>query len=260
MAELDASTGAGAKVGVEILAYSTPNCFKISILLEELKLAYGTLYSTRTVDMFKGVQKEAWFTALNPNGKLPVIINHGKAGYVVFESMAIMNYLTQRYDPEDKFSFKDSLEKCTAPSNWFYRMSQPTTHAFPLQRFVGETLRLYGVLNTRLSTRTYIAGPASGTYSIADMAVFPFVDAALVCGIDLQDKFPHMYEWWKRVWERPAVKSGMRVPSGETFRFGYEKMVGMREGDAEGWGEREGRLKGLLEEAQKEFGWVYSSP
>jgi glutathione S-transferase len=60
------------------------------------------------------VQKEAWFTKINPNGRIPAIVDHDKGGYAVMEGLAILNYLARNYDPEHQFSFEDSLEQCTA--------------------------------------------------------------------------------------------------------------------------------------------------
>lgn len=85
-------------------------------------------------------------------------------------------------------------------ANVYYRFN-PERYAFPTQRFVGETERHYGVLETRLANRDYIAGNGRGKYSIADIALWPFVDAIGVAGIDLE-RFPNVWSWWKRVGER----------------------------------------------------------
>jgi glutathione S-transferase len=89
--------------------------FKISILLEELKEAYGMAYTFQSIDIFQGnVQKDAWFTKLGPNGRIPVLVDHDKGGYAVMETLAILNYLTHHYDLEKRFYFEDSMEICTA--------------------------------------------------------------------------------------------------------------------------------------------------
>ncbi|CAO2655375.1 Nn.00g104390.m01.CDS01 [Neocucurbitaria sp. VM-36] len=274
MAQPNAPTGLIATKGIELFTYTTPNGFKISILLEELKAAYGLNYTTQSIDVFKNIQKEPWFIKLNPNGRIPIIVDHDKGAYVVFEGIAILNYLARHYDPEYKFHFEDELEACMAEqwvawqhgglgpiqaqANIYYRFNDERI-AFPTQRFVGETERHYGVLDARLADRDYIAGPGRGRYSIADMALWPFADALGVAGIDLS-KFPNVYAWSERVGERPAVKKGMCVPSGESFRFDYAKMLKMKEENQKGWEEREGPLKQALENAQKEFGYVYKSP
>ncbi|KAF1847099.1 glutathione S-transferase II [Cucurbitaria berberidis CBS 394.84] len=263
-----------ASKGIELFTFGTPNGFKIAIFLEELKAAYGLDYISQTIDIFKNVQKEPWFTKLNPNGRIPAIVDHDNDEYVVFEGMAILNYLARQKDTEFKFSFADELEACTAEqwiawqhggltpmqsqANVFYRFN-PERYAFPTQHFVGETERNYGILNSRLADRDYIAGSGRGQYSIADMAIWPLADALNVSGIELS-RFPNVYAWWERVGERPAVKKGVCVPSGESFARGHAKVQEAKELDLKAWEEREGPLKEALEKAQKEFGYVYKSP
>lgn len=84
---------------------ATPNGYKASILLEELKEAYGKEFSWQSINIGKNTQKEPWFTALNPNGRIPVIVDHDRNGIAIFEGNAILSYLTRHYDPENKFSF-----------------------------------------------------------------------------------------------------------------------------------------------------------
>ncbi|KAF2494750.1 glutathione S-transferase [Lophium mytilinum] len=274
MAQFSTPTGLIANKGIELLTFGTPNGFKVAILLEELKEAYGIEYTTQTIDIYENVQKQAWYTKLSPNGRIPTIVDHDKGGYAVFEGAAILNYLTRHYDPDYKFSFEDAFEACTceqwvawlhaglgpmqAQANFSYRF-HPERHPFHIQRFVGEVERNYGVLDARLADRDYIAGAGRGRYSIADIAVWPFADVTEVGGVHLS-KFPNVYAWWERVWKRSAVKKGMCVPSGEPFRFGQAKMQEMKEADPKGWEEREGPLREALKSAQKEFGYVYKSP
>jgi glutathione S-transferase len=145
-----------------------------------------------------------------------------------------------------------------AQANFYYRFC-PERHAFPTQRFFGETERLYGVLDARLANRDYIAGPGRGKYSIADIAVWPFINSSIVTGINL-GKFPSVYGWWKRTEERPAVRRGMKVPSGQEFPYGYKTALQRAKDDPHSTEERERPLKEALERAQKEFGYVYQSP
>ena len=232
-------------------------------------------YTYQSIDIFQAnVQKDPWYTKLNPNGRIPVIVDHDNGGYAVMETLAIMNYLTRHYDPEHKFCFEQPIEMCTAEqwlawqhaglgpmqaqANFYYRFC-PDRHAFPTQRFYGETERLYGVLDARLAERDYIAGPARGMYSIADIAVWPFINASFVTGISLE-KFPNVHKWWERIDGRPAVKKGMMVPSGQEFPFGYRKMLKMKEEDPQGIEQSERPLREALEKAQRDFGYVYQSP
>lgn len=145
-----------------------------------------------------------------------------------------------------------------AQANFFYRFN-PDRYAFPTQRFVGETERLYGVLNTRLAGRNYLAGSGGGKYSLADIAIWPFINASAVTGIKLVN-FPHVYKWWNRISERPAVQKGNMVPSGQEFPYGLKVLQRQTKEDPQGMEERERPLREALEKAQKEFGYVYQSP
>lgn len=248
------------------------------------------------IDLSSNTQKEPWYTALSPNGMIPTIVDHDKDGHAVMESFAILNYLVTHYDKEKRFfGFDDPLERCTAdqwlawqhgglgssipshsllretpdPTDELTRHQGPTQaqamlyyrflstrFPFPAQKSVSDTERHYGVLNTRLADRDYVAGSGRGTYSIVDIATWPFIDASLVAGIEI-DRFPNVRMWWERVWARDAVKKGMRVPSGEDFRFGLEKMEKSKVEDKEGWEKSERPLREALESAQKEFGYVF---
>lgn len=89
--------------------------FKIAILLEELKLAYGQDYTYQGLDIFfANDQKEPWFVELGPNGRIPVIVDHDDGELAIMESLAITNYLTRKFDSEHKFTFDDPLDLCVA--------------------------------------------------------------------------------------------------------------------------------------------------
>lgn len=84
-------------------------------MLEELKETYGKDYTYQSIDIFQdNVQKDAWFTKLGPNGRIPVLVDHDNDGYAIMETLAVLNYLTRHYDPENKFSFDDPIDICTA--------------------------------------------------------------------------------------------------------------------------------------------------
>jgi glutathione S-transferase len=144
-----------------------------------------------------------------------------------------------------------------AQANFYYRFCEHR-YPFPSQRFVGETERLYGVLDTRLINREYVAGSGKGKYSIADIAIWPFINASAVTGIELE-KFPHVYRWWDRISNRPAVQRGLKIPSGKEFAFGYKEILERAREDPQ-WVESEGHLKEALENAQKELGYETKSP
>lgn len=101
-------------------------------------------------------------------------------------------------------------------------------HLYGIQRYVGETERLYSVLNTRLDGREYVAGPGKGSYSIADIALFGWANCSAPLGIDFSKDFPNIHAWWERVGERPAVKRGLKIPRGVEGPFNnkiyYQKL------------------------------------
>jgi glutathione S-transferase len=111
-------TGLIAKSGIELLTASTPNGFKATIILEELKEAYGRDYVWQKIDISKNVQKRPWYTALNPNGRIPTIVDHDRGDFAVFEGIAILGYLTRHYDPEHKFSFPVDSDDYSVAEQW----------------------------------------------------------------------------------------------------------------------------------------------
>lgn len=96
----------------------TPNGFKASILLEELKEAYGLHYTWQSIDISKNYQKEPWFIAVNPNGRIPAIVDHDHNDFPVFEGNAILGYLTRKYDTERRFSFPVESDDYTTAEAW----------------------------------------------------------------------------------------------------------------------------------------------
>jgi glutathione S-transferase len=256
-----------ANKGIELLTGATPNGFKASILLEELKEAYGTDYTVQAIDISTNVQKEPWFTAVNPNGRIPAIVDHDNGGLNVFEGSAILSYLTRRYDPEHRFSFAPDDNQYTVAEAWigwqhgglgpmqgqanhFVRFTKDKI-AYPIQRYVGETERLYGILDARLADRDYVAGEGRGRYSIADIALIGWVAALPFTTISF-DQFPNVFAWLRRVWARPAVKRGTNIPKGLPFDP-IEGLTGE-------FKEKTDELRKIVDDAKKEFGYVYKSP
>ena len=109
-----------------------------------------------------------------------------------------------------------------------------------------------------MADRDYLAGDGRGKYSIADIAIWPFVNAIAVAGIELK-RFPHVYRWWDCIGERPAVQKGMTIPSGQEFPFGLKTVQRKMREDPKEIEERERPLRESLEKAQKEFGYEYRS-
>lgn len=265
-------TGLIAKSGIELLTFSTPNGYKASILLEELKEAYGLEYTWQSVNIMKNTQKEAWFTAINPNGRIPAIVDHDRGGLAVFEGLAILGYLARTYDREHRFSFPvDSDEYAEAEAwlawqhgglgpmqgqaNHFFRFAKEKI-PYAIQRYVGESERLYGILDRRLSGgREYVAGKGpKGRYSIVDMSILGWANATLLAGIDLAAQFPNVQAWLDRCRARPAVRRGFAIPIESPIS--NENMRKAAESDPE----KAEESKKLLQESKEKYGYKYSSP
>jgi len=267
----DRPTGLIAKSGIELLTFGTPNGHKVSIILEELKAAYGKDYTFQSINIMQNIQKEPWFTKISPNGRIPAIVDHDRNSFPVFEGAAILFYLTRFYDPDFKFSFSDEDDKSRAEqwiafqhggvgpmqgqANHFYRFTKERI-PYPTQRYVGETERLYGVLDIQLKDRDYLVGPGRGRYSIADIANFSWVNVAYFAGVDLA-KFENLNQWWERINARDAVKKGITIPQESTLvNAAFKKSLEVDEEKKE----TEDKLQNALAEAQKEFDYKFSAP
>jgi len=264
-------TGLIAKSGIELLTFGTPNGHKAAIILEELKEAYGKEYTYQSINIGQNIQKEPWFTKFSPNGRIPAIVDHDRNDFSVFEGLAILSYLTKHYDPEHKFSFEDADDASRAEqwiawqhgglgpmqgqANHFLRAAKEKI-PYGIQRYVGETERLYGVLDHALKDRDYIVGPGKGKYSIADIANFSWVNMGYLAGLDLSN-FPDLLKWWERVNARPAVQKGTSVPSESKFT---NSVYQRRLKEEPGFKEDEEKLRELLVQAKEQYGYKYTSP
>jgi len=214
---------------IQLYTVGTPNGHKASIFLEELKAAYGLEYSFQGLSFAKNEQKEPWFLEINPNGRIPAIVDHNRNDFKVFESAAILLYLAQHYDKERKFSFDPSSDEYNEALQWiffahggvgpmqgqanhFYRYA-PQQIPYGVKRYQDETKRLYSVLESRLTGRDYLAGPGKGKYSIVDINVWPWVKGYSWAGIESIDEFPNLEKWIKRIQDRPQVVAGLNVPT-----------------------------------------------
>jgi hypothetical protein len=124
---------------------------------------------------------------------------------------------------------------------------------YPIQRYVGETERLYGILDARLADRDYVAGPGRGKYSIADISLVGWVNISTFSGLDVAGQFPHVKAWLDRLVARPAVKRGLEIPGGPSR---------VSNGALEGEGGKEKVEEGrrLVAEAKEKYGYKYASP
>lgn len=140
-------------------------------------------------------------------------------------------------------------------ANHFYRLAKERI-PYPTQRYVGESERLYGILDKQLEGRDYLVGPAKGKYSIADIASFGWVNSAYAGGIDLS-QFPNVEKWWERIFARPTVKKGLAVP--REGPFGNTNFQRRLKEEPE-FKTKEDELKQLGDKAKEQYNYKYASP
>lgn len=195
----------------------TPNGWKITVMLEEC----GFEYALHPVNLAAGEQYDPHFLALNPNAKMPVLVDTVEPGgepLVVFESGAILQYLAEvsgRFLPADRrgrfevmqwlFWQMANLGPIAGQANHF-TLYRPEGNDYARTRYGKEYERLLAVMDYRLRSREYLAGD----YSIADMACYPWLAVRRRLGIDLAD-FPDLGRWYETLKQRPALRSGMEV-------------------------------------------------
>jgi len=130
------------------------------------------------------------------------------------------------------------------------------TIPYATQRYVGETERLYGILDNHLSSRDYLVGPGQGKYSIADIANFSWINISYFAGVDIS-KFPNLEKWWGRISEREAVKRGTAVPQESPFvNAAYQRRL-EQEPELKA---KEEELRKLADEAKEKYNYKYASP
>ena len=203
---------------IDLYSWHTSNGRKISIALEELGLRYRVI----PVDITRGEQKGASFVGVSPNGKIPAIVDHDAGGRTLMESGAILLYLaekTGRLLPPGAGRRWRAIEWLMwqmgglgpmLGQHLHFSHYRPGVSDYAAQRYADEARRLYGVLDARLADRAYLADE----YSIADVAVWPWVARFPWQGIDLTD-FPNVAGWYTSVAQRPAVQRGWRVPAND---------------------------------------------
>ena len=203
---------------IDLFTWATPNGYKISIALEELALPY----TVHPVDIGRGEQFAPEFLAISANNKIPAITDRDGPGgqpLSLFESAAILLYLAYK---TGKLLPADPAHRWTA-IQWLafqvghvgpmlgqlghFRMYAKDKVPYAIDRYTNEVNRLYGVLDKRLAAVEYLAGE----YSVADIAVYPWLRTPDAYGIEIE-KYPHVARWRSAVAERPAVKRGLAVP------------------------------------------------
>jgi GST-like protein len=202
---------------IDLYTWTTPNGRKVSILLEEL----GIDYNVTAIDISKDEQFAPDFLKIAPNNRIPAIVDQDN-GLALMESGAIMLYLADKHD-----QFQVTGQEYWRMMEWlmwqmgglgpmlgqvhhFVKYNQGKS-AYAEERYSNEANRLYKVLNSRLEGRDFVAGEGRGTYTIADMSMWPWVSRFDWQQVDLGE-YPNVRDWYVRIAERPATKRGYDIP------------------------------------------------
>jgi len=203
---------------IDLYALTSPNVQKIYIMLEETKLPYKEHF----VDVWKGEQYNLDFIKINPNSKIPAIVDHDGPGgkpYTVFESGAILLYLAEK---TGKFLPEDMAKKYGAMQWLMFQLTnigpmfgqfthfkmfawKDSNNSYSMTRYQTEVKRLYEVMERRLAQSAYLCGDE---YTVADIATFPWTRNHDMQGVKWEDN-PNLARWFKVIDERPAVKAAL---------------------------------------------------
>ena len=202
---------------IDLYTWSTPNGRKVSILLEEL----GIEYTVYPIDIGKGDQFSKKFQKIFPDYKIPVIYDNQDQRFIR-ESGAILLYLSNKFG-----QFTGTADYHWDVMQWLmWQMSaigpilgqahhflyyNKGRSAYAEDRFKNEAKKLYGILDNRLKNFEYISGPGKGEYSIADISLWPWISRFQRHQINL-DEYPNVYQWYRKISERPAVIKGYDIP------------------------------------------------
>lgn len=207
---------------IDVYSWPTPNGHKVHIMLEECGYKLGRDWQAIPINIGKGDQFTPEFLKISPNNKIPALVDpHGPDGrpIALFESGAILLYLASK---AGKFMPKSVRSKYEV-MQWLmfqmggvgpmlgqahhFRIYAPEKIEYAVNRYTNEAKRMYGVMDKRLSTSKYMAG---STYTIADIAIFPWLRSWQNQGIDWAD-YPHLKAWFDKIAARPAVQRGVTV-------------------------------------------------
>ena len=204
---------------IELYSWPTPNGHKVHIMLEET----GLPYEVHAVDIGAGAQFDKAFLAISPNNRIPAIVDTESADgkpLSVFESGAILLYLaekTGKFLPKDQRGRYEVIQWLMFQMGGIgpmlgqvhhFRAYAPEPIPYAIDRYTKEAGRLYGVVDRRLADRPFIAGD----YSIADMAIFPWLRSWERQGVNIAD-YPNLKRWFDTIAGRPAVERGVKVLS-----------------------------------------------
>lgn len=208
-----------ARPDIHLYTASTMNGWKPTIFLEEA----GVDYELTFIDFAKKEQKSDWYVALNPNGRIPTIVDRGNEDFTVFESGAILWYLAEKYGvflSEDPKLRSETLQwlmfqmggvgPMMGQAMYFQRIAAPNgqEEPFSIKRYVEESRRLLEVLDRRLEGRDFLVGEA---FSIADIATYPWARAFPWARVSI-DGLAHLKAWFDRIDARPAVQRALEKP------------------------------------------------
>ena len=215
---------------ISLYTAPTPNGWKASVALEEL----GLPYQVHAIDLLSGAQRAPDYLAINPNGRIPAIVDHEANDFAVFESGAILIYLAEKTGqlmPADARGRSRVLQwlmfqmggigPMMGQANVFHRYF-PEKFQVVIDRYQGESGRLFGVLDRQLADHEWLAGD----YSIADIANWCWVRTHKWSGVDI-GPFEHLQRWVAAIAARPAAQAGIKVP------FDLEAMMAATRGGAE---------------------------
>jgi glutathione S-transferase len=213
---------------IELFTAATPNGWKASICLEEL----GLEYKVTPIALGKGEQKEGWYVKLNPNGRIPTIVDHDNGDFTVFESGAILIYLAEKTGkllPRDEKGRSRVIQwlmfqmggigPMMGQANVFFRYA-PEKIPYAIDRYHRECRRLFEVLDQQLANGEYLAGD----YSIADIANWSWVKIYPWSGVEV-DGLDRLQRWIDRIGERPAVQRGIAVPQPMSVTTSADEVV-----------------------------------
>lgn len=223
---------------IHLYTAATMNGYKPVIFLEEAGIPYELTY----VDFSKREQKAPEYVALNPNGRIPTIVDRSNGDFAVFESGAILWYLAEKYGqflPSDAKLRSETLQwlmfqmagvgPMMGQAMYFHRIAAPNGHVepFSIKRYTDESRRLLEVLDRRLAGREYLVGE----YSIADIATYPWARAWPWAKLDISG-LSNLSAWFERVGARPAVRDALQIPGPRPAFWGEDEPAAFGEENA----------------------------
>ncbi|MBD3585479.1 glutathione S-transferase [Salinimonas sp. HHU 13199] len=213
---------------IHLYTASTMNGWKPVVFLEEAGIEYDVTH----IDFSQKEQKSEDYLKLNPNGRIPTIVDRSNNDFVVFESGAILWYLAEKYDrflPQSAEGRSETLQwlmfqmagvgPMMGQAMYFQRIAAKNGNEdpFAIKRYVDESRRLLEVLNTRLTARTYLVDEQ---YTIADMATYTWARAYYWAKVSVAG-LPHLQKWFERIDARPATQRALEIP--EPYWAFFEK-------------------------------------